>query len=104
MNIKVMTDSAVTRVKLIGSIDDPGARELKAELAKYAVQESSDVKFDFGAVTYICSSGIGALLEFYTTQRAGGGVMGIEGMSQPMFDMFSRVKLDLVLGISPPRG
>ena len=103
MKVEVVTDNEVSLVKMVGSVDDHGVRELKADLAKHAVRESFSVMFGFGAVTHICSSGIGALLEFYTEQSASGGVMSIEGMSQSIYDTFSRVKLDLVLDITPPR-
>ena len=100
MEMTITPSAGKVNIRLIGSIDERGAEELKRRFLELDVNNLQDVLFDFGGVTFIGSAGIGKLLLFYRNVASQGGKISIVNMSKDIFTMFKVVKLDKIFNIS----
>ncbi len=103
MDLTVTSQGEEARINLVGSIDERGAEELKRRFLELDLGNLKEVVFDFNAVTFIGSAGIGKLLLLYKNVAAQGGRIRIENMSKDIYTMFKVVKLDKIFNISPAR-
>jgi len=100
MNIKITKEADKTVVYLSGSIDIPGAENLKKTLAEILDDESvTDVSIDFEGVNFIGSSGIGKLLLFYKNFTSKGGKVRIVNLNKEITALFKAIKLDKLFNI-----
>ena len=100
INIKPQGDRVL--IELAGSVDELGAEELKRRFLELDVPQLKEVVFDFGAVTFIGSAGIGKLLLFYKSLAGQGGKVTIMNMNKDIHTMFKVVKLDKIFNLSGP--
>jgi anti-anti-sigma factor len=103
MELNVKTQENKVVVSIVGSIDERGAEELKRRILGLDISKTKDIFFDFAAVTFIGSAGIGKLLLFYRNVAGQGGQITIENMSKDIFTMFKVVKLDKIFNIIPAK-
>jgi anti-sigma B factor antagonist len=99
MNIKVTQEGNKTVMFLSGSIDIPGAENLKKSLTQVLDGDSKEVTFDFKEVNFIGSSGIGKLLIFYKNFTSKGGKIAIENLNKEIKALFRAIKLDKLFNI-----
>jgi anti-sigma B factor antagonist len=99
MNIKVAHEGDKTIVNLSGSIDIPGAENLKKALNQIAEDNPREVIIDFNEVNFIGSSGIGKLLLFYKKFTTKGGRVLITNLNKEISALFKAIKLDKLFNI-----
>ncbi len=83
-----------------GNIDERGAEELKRRFRELNISSLREVAFNFSNVNHIGSAGIGKLLLFYKDLALNGGKVRIENTSEPVYEVFSVLKLDTIFEIS----
>lgn len=99
MNVKVTEEGSKTIMFLSGSIDIPGAENLKKFLTKILESDCGEIVLDFKEVNFIGSSGIGKLLIFYKNFTAKGGSIHIENLNKEIKALFRAIKLDKLFNI-----
>lgn len=100
MNIKIAKEGEKAVVYLSGSIDIPGAENLKKSLTQILEDESvNEVSIDFSGVNFIGSSGIGKLLLFYKNFTSRGGKVTIVNLNKEITALFKAIKLDKLFNI-----
>lgn len=99
MNIKVTKEDTKSTVFLSGSIDIPGAENLKRTFSEIIDSETKVVTVDFKEVNFIGSSGIGKLLIFYKNFTAKGGKIHIVNLNKEITALFRAIKLDQLFAI-----
>ena len=99
MNIKVTKEGKKSIMFLSGSIDIPGAENLKKSLTELLESDTGEVVFDFKEVNFIGSSGIGKLLIFYKNFTAKGGNITITNLNKEIKALFRAIKLDKLFNI-----
>jgi anti-sigma B factor antagonist len=88
-----------TLMAVSGSIDIPGAEQLKKSLTKVLDSDSDEIIIDFEEVNFIGSSGIGKLLLFYKNFTAKGGRITIVNLNKEITMLFKAIKLDKLFNI-----
>ena len=94
MNIKVSKEGQKSVVFLSGSIDIPGAENLKKYLNEVIESGVMEVTIDFKEVNFIGSSGIGKLLIFYKNFTSKNGKINISNLNKEITALFKAIKLD----------
>jgi len=100
MEVIVTRDGNQARLEIKGDIDEPGAEDLKKRFRELKISLLREVTFDFKEVSHIGSAGIGKLLLFYKDLALNGGKMGIENVSETVYELFKVLKLDTIFSIS----
>lgn len=99
MNIKVTKEKEISTLYISGSVDIPGAENLKKTLNQFLDDGSKEVVVDFKDVNFIGSSGIGKLLLFYKNFTARGGKVRIVSLNDEIVALFKAIKLDKLFNI-----
>lgn len=99
MHVKTTVEGKKTMMAVSGSIDIPGAEQLKKSLTKILESDSDEVTIDFEEVNFIGSSGIGKLLLFYKNFTAKGGRIGMVNLNKEITMLFKAIKLDKLFNI-----
>lgn len=99
MNTKVSRENDVTTLQISGSVDIPGAENLKKILNQFLEDGSREVVIDFRETNFIGSSGIGKLLLFYKNFTAKGGSISIINLNEEIVALFKAIKLDKLFNI-----
>ena len=99
MHVKTTTEGKKTLMSVSGSIDIPGAEQLKKSLTKVLESDSDEITVDFEEVNFIGSSGIGKLLLFYKNFTAKGGRITIINLNKEILMLFKAIKLDKLFNI-----
>ena len=99
MNIRIANEGEKTTVYLSGSIDIPGAENLKKAFNQIAENNPKQVCIDFDEVNFIGSSGIGKLLLFYKKFTSKGGKVRILNLNKEIKALFKAIKLDKLFNI-----
>ncbi len=83
MNIELSGQQQLLTVRLEGELDHASTGRIKDELeAELMHTGAKNVAFDFSAVTFMDSSGIGMILGRYKTVKSLGGRIILVGMSR----------------------
>jgi anti-anti-sigma factor len=80
-------------ITLSGRIDQQQVNELKLPLAMAEASRAQQVELDFAAVSYIGSTGIALLVQFYKGLAARGGRMALKNLSPSIAEVFRTLKL-----------
>lgn len=80
-------------ISLGGRIDQQRVNEFKMPLAMAEASRAMEVELDFAGVSYIGSTGIAILVQFYKGFSGRGGRMTIKNLSPSIADMFRTLKL-----------
>ena len=85
MDLNCKRDGHTVRAELMGELDQHNAASLREALEKLLADGSvTRIEYDMRGVTFMDSSGIGALLGRYRTLAARGGSMDILNASRSM--------------------
>lgn len=84
------------------SLDVSTVRDFKREMAPI-LKGSSRVVLDLGQVTFVDSSGLGAILSCLRELNAADGDLKLCGVSAPVRALFEMVRLHRIMDILPTR-
>ena len=94
MRIEKYQSDGVPTLRLEGEIDLHASPELRAVLANCAAEKALFLLLDFQGVSYIDSSGLGALIEHMKASTAFGGKIGLFGVPKKVLMVFEIVRMD----------
>ncbi|MEW6595718.1 MAG: STAS domain-containing protein [Thermodesulfobacteriota bacterium] len=100
MEITVTQNAGRARLTIKGDIDEKGAENLKAEIARLNLNELLEVTLDLGEVPYIGSSGIGKILLLYKHLAARDGRLRLERVTPNVLELMRELKLDTLFAIT----
>ncbi|MCA1990306.1 MAG: STAS domain-containing protein [Desulfarculus sp.] len=83
-------------IQLTGRIDQTGLANLKTTLGLAEAAKARQVDLDFAGVSYIGSTGIALLVQFYKHLNQSGGKLRVRNLSSNIQEVFRTLKLDKV--------
>jgi anti-sigma B factor antagonist len=93
--------SDIPVLRVVGEIDVYTAPEFKSALNKTILTGASHLVIDLTDVSYMDSSGFGALLSATKQVRPKGGTVNLVGCSEAVHRMLKITSLDTVFGMFP---
>lgn len=93
MKIETFERDGVLVAKLFGEVDLVDADDFAGGLVSIATTNPKAVVLDFSEVTYLASQGLGLLVQFNRSVRAGGGRVTMCNVSQALRMIFDSVRL-----------
>ncbi len=99
MTHQVQRRGEVLHIQLSGRIDQSGLGNLKTSLGLADATQTKQVDVDFAAVSYIGSTGIALLVQFYKHLNQRGGKMRVLNLSPNLLEVFRALKLDKLFAI-----
>jgi len=94
MRIEKTSRPTLTVLRPSGEIDLHSTPALRAELLACLSEKTPCLLLDFGAVSYIDSGGLAALIEYVKGSSGFGGKLGIFGIQKNVLAVFELVRLD----------
>lgn len=101
MTTAVRIEGSITILTIQGDIDLESSPQLRQELKKIASTKAPTLLLDFSQTTYIDSSGLATLIEYFQSCSAYQGKLGLCGMSARVKNAFTIVRLDEVFTFYP---
>jgi anti-sigma B factor antagonist len=103
MATKVETDDRITVVTLgLASLDVSTTKDFKREMAPL-LRAHPRIVLDLSQVTFVDSSGLGAILSCLRELTAAGGDLKLCGVAAPVRALFEMVRLHRIMDILPTR-
>jgi anti-sigma B factor antagonist len=96
----VMLDNGICFMKIKDKMYQEEAVEFKEYMQKFIDEKIIDFIIDLSELTYICSSGIANLLNYYRAVRREGGTIIYVNPNEKIREIFSMCKLDQILQLS----
>jgi anti-sigma B factor antagonist len=96
----VMLDNGICFMKIIDKMYQDEAVEFREYMQKFIDEKIIDFIIDLSELTYICSSGIANLLNYYRAVRREGGTIIYVNPNEKIREIFSMCKLDQILQLS----
>ena len=100
MKIEKSETNGVSTLKLIGELDLHAVPELRAQFLAFASAKTPVVLVDFSDATYIDSSGLAVLIEYFKESATFGGKLGLFGLQKKVLAVFQLVRLDRFFSIA----
>lgn len=99
MNIDIRQYNGQTVISPSGDIDMYSSPALRKEIMRRINTKVPALYIDFGAVSYIDSSGIATFVEGLKTMKSYGGRLKLVGIPEPIMEVFRFSKLDTIFEI-----
>lgn len=96
-----VAEADVLTIRLIGEIDLKHSPKLRELLQKKVGLKTPVLLLDFSGVSYIDSSGLATLVEYYKNSRSFSGRLLVAGLSSRVRSIFDLVRLSEVFGVFP---
>jgi anti-sigma B factor antagonist len=103
IDIEVKEIGTVTVVAPRGDVDMAVAEDVRRRLADIVDRGRARLVLDLGAVVYIDSSGLGALVAAMKRARAAGGDIKVCALENDVRALFEITRLDTVLAVHATR-
>ena len=100
MTIEQSTANGVSTLKITGLIDLSASPKLREYLHEIAESQPMAVVINLADVSYIDSSGLATLIEFYRELNAGGGKLALCALQPRVRTVFDLVRLNELFQIS----
>lgn len=103
METKAETSNGITVVALgMASLDVSTTRDFKREMAPL-LRAHRRIVLDMSQITFVDSSGLGAILSCLRELNAAGGDLKLCGVGAPVRALFEMVRLHRIMDILPTR-
>ncbi len=103
MDIDVKEIGSVTVVAPSGDVDMAVADDVRVRLTELVDRGRGHLVLDLGAVMYIDSSGLGALVAAMKHARAAGGDIKVSALESDVRSLFEMTRLNEVLSVHASR-
>lgn len=101
MEWKESQEGPVTVLTLSGDIDLNHSPKLRGVLQKLVEKKCPALLLDFTSVTYIDSSGLATLVEYFQGSREYSGKIGLAQLSERVKSVFDLVRLSEIFPVHP---
>ena len=103
MEFSTSSENNVTVLSIEGEVDLDSSPTLREQLKKLSHTRCPRLLVDFSKVTYIDSSGLATLIEYFQTAQSYQGKLGIAALAPRIKNSFAIVRLDEIFAIYPDR-
>lgn len=101
MNITTTQEGNVSKVQLAGRLEAATVPELKAEVQKLVKNTSSQIVLDMAGVTFVDSSGLGAMVASLRTVNKVDGDIRIANLTPDVRSIFELTRMHRLFEIYP---
>ena len=103
LSITIGTGSAEqATIALRGELDQSTAAQLREAVATALDAGAADIRVDLGEVTFVGSSGLGALVRAHQAAQGRGRRLALDGVSDILFERLHLAGLVDLLGVRRP--
>jgi anti-sigma B factor antagonist len=88
-----------SQLRIFGALDSLTVREIKPVIDALVADRPRRVTVDFGDVTLLDSSGVGAIVSLFKRVKADGGELVVVGARDQPLAVLKLLKLDRVFGL-----
>lgn len=99
LNIEHEMLNGIMLIKLFGEVDISTFQEFKETLSSLVDLSQSDIKIDCNELTYIDSTGLGALVSLFKRAKGNGKTITIINLKENIKRLFLITKLDKLFNI-----
>ena len=103
MQITQATEENVPIAAIRGDIDLENSPKFREFLKSRSAQKTPVLVLDFQEVTYLDSSGLATLIEYYQEAQSFGGKLALCALSPRVKNVFEIVRLEQIFSIYPDR-
>ena len=101
MQITERTEETIPIISISGDIDLESSPQLRDFLKPKATQKTPRLLLDFGGVSYIDSSGLATLIEYFQSVQGFGGKLALAALSPRVKNVFEIVRLEQIFSLYP---
>ena len=101
MQITERTEENIPIISISGDIDLESSPKLRAFLKPKSSQKTPKLLLDFGGVSYIDSSGLATLIEYFQSVQGFGGKLTLASLSPRVKNVFEIVRLEQIFSLYP---
>ncbi len=101
MQINERTEDNIPIVSIVGDIDLESSPKLRAFLKPKSSQKTPRLLLDFAQVTYIDSSGLATLIEYFQAVQGFGGKLALSSLTPRVKNVFEIVRLEQIFSLHP---
>jgi anti-sigma B factor antagonist len=101
MQITERTEENIPIISISGDIDLESSPKLRAFLKPKSSQKTPKLLLDFGGVSYIDSSGLATLIEYFQSVQGFGGKLTLASLSPRVKNVFEIVRLEQIFSLHP---
>ena len=101
MQINERTEDNIPIVSIEGDIDLESSPKLRTFLKTKSTQKTPRLLLDFAGVTYIDSSGLATLIEYFQAVQGFGGKLALAALSPRVKNVFEIVRLEQIFSLHP---
>jgi anti-sigma B factor antagonist len=101
MQITERTEDNIPIVSISGDIDLESSPQLRTFLKAKSTQKTPKLLLDFAQVTYIDSSGLATLIEYFQAVQGFGGKLALASLSPRVKNVFEIVRLEQIFSLHP---
>jgi anti-sigma B factor antagonist len=101
MQITERTEENIPIISISGDIDLESSPKLRAFLKPKSSQKTPKLLLDFGGVSYIDSSGLATLIEYFQAVQGFGGKLTLAALSPRVKNVFEIVRLEQIFSLYP---
>jgi anti-sigma B factor antagonist len=88
-----------SKLRIVGALDSLTVREIRPIIDALVADRPRRVKVDFGELTLLDSSGVGAVVSLFKRVKADGGEVVVVGARDQPLAVLKLLKLDRVFGL-----
>ena len=101
MQITERTEQSIPVVSITGDVDLETSPQLREFLKPKSAKKTPALVLDFLGVTYIDSSGLATLIEYFQAVQAFGGKLALASLSPRVKNVFEIVRLEQIFSLHP---
>jgi anti-sigma B factor antagonist len=101
MQITERTEENIPIISITGDIDLESSPQLRDFLKPKAAQKIPRLLLDFAGVSYIDSSGLATLIEYFQAVQSFGGKLALASLSPRVKNVFEIVRLEQIFSLYP---
>jgi len=101
MQINERTEDNIPIVSIVGDIDLESSPQLRAFLKPKSSQKTPRLLLDFSQVSYIDSSGLATLIEYFQAVQGFKGKLALASLSPRVKNVFEIVRLEQIFSLHP---
>jgi anti-sigma B factor antagonist len=101
MQITERTEENIPIISITGDIDLESSPQLREFLKPKAAQKIPRLLLDFAGVSYIDSSGLATLIEYFQAVQSFGGKLALASLSPRVKNVFEIVRLEQIFSLYP---
>lgn len=101
MDISERVEDGIPVIAISGDVDLASSPKLREHLKSKTSEKCSKLLLDFSDVSYIDSSGLATLIEYFQAAQSFGGKLAISNLSPRVRNVFEIVRLEQIFSLHP---